>query len=355
MQQVKQTKVRLGKRVLFNSEQIELEGPSEELLKLTVDISSIPNAKHMEFVTGLTRKLKSIDSRYRKGVAKGGKRVFVGYGKNSKAATFYWVPLYIPNLLKRLRTVRYNILQNHGDILTIGKKRVHIVMVNKIPDLQEEIDELNTRLMKKMVIDGIDRYSTSKRWAEVRDYLASYGISVTTPPNSVYPMRVEHSQIWIEPSVYVKYAEDRVKSMLGKISDEEKAGLDNLKKRMQVKEAEMVKAIEDRFKNELSVFVHLLAEAAAGKPKAVNAKYKKLRQKLVVSGADSTSQVFNVLDDVVDALKSKKADKAQAIQHASEVVAQFLQIAPRATAEENLRLAALALKGDKAAVFLELL
>ncbi len=345
----------MGKRVLFNSEQIELEGPSEELLKLTVDISSIPNTKHMEFVTGLTKKLKSIDSRYRKGASKGGKRVFVGYGKTSKAATFYWTPLYIPNLLKRLRTVRYNVLQNHGEILTIGKKKVHIVMVNKLPDLQQEIDELNTRLMKKQVIDGIDRFSTSKKWDEVKAYLSSYGISVETPVNLVYPMKVEHNQIWVDPSTYVKYAEDRVKQMLGKISDEEKAGLEDLRKRMQQKETEMVKAIEDRFKEELSVFVHLLAEAAAGKPKAVNAKYKKLRQKLVVSGADSTSQVFNVLDDVVDALKSKKADKVQAIQHASEAVAQFLQIAPRATAAENLRLAAQALKGEKAAVFLELL
>lgn len=350
MQQL--TKNSLGKKVLLNSEQVELEGPSEELLRLTVDISVIPNDKHMEFVTGLTKLLKQVDVRFSKRTPRGGKRVFVGYAKDSKAATFYWVPLYLPNLLKQLRTIRYRYLDNHGEILNVGNKKVHIVQTHMLPDLQNEIADLNSRIIRKRVMKGVDRYAKSGSWQSVKNFLAGYGVVIETPTVALYDMTIEHSPIAIDPSFYIQHASQKVKEMMGHISAEEQKGLAIIEQKLKDKEADLIKAIEDRFSTQLQSFVDILQTATMGGTRDVKKRYGKLKQKLVVSGADSKSPVFQRLDTMVDAISTKDP---VAVLQASKDMVNLLQIAPRDNATDNLRLASEALKGDKASIFLELL
>jgi hypothetical protein len=345
-------KISLGKKVLLNSEQVELEGPSEELLKLTVDISTIPNNKHMEFVNGLTKLLKQVDARFSKRAPRGDKRVFIGYAKNSKAATFYWVPLYLPNLLKQLRTIRYRYLDSHGEILKVGNKKVHIIQTHALPGLQNEIAELNERIIRKKVIKGINSYVTKQSWQSVKDYFASYGIVIQTPAAPIYDMTIEHSPISIDPTFYIQHAEQKVKEMMGRISAEEQKGLQMMEQRLREKEAELVKAIEEHFSTQLQAFVSILQAATSGGTKNIKTRYNKLKQKLVVSGADSKSLVFKKLDTMVDAISTKNP---AAVLEASKEVAKLLQIKPRENATTNLRLASEVLKGDKASIFLELL
>lgn len=183
-----------GKAMALKGFIVSIHCPSEELLTITLDCSSLPPSRYIQLIADLQDLLTEIDERYAVREVKGrslrARYRRVSADQRQRILKFSPFPSCIINKVKYVRTKAYEVLHDHCLVISSVESQYHRDNIYVLPkDMAEEFVKAVEKLDGEL--DGARRMVKEFDLADVELLLSRYGLELPKRDFSIPNIRID--------------------------------------------------------------------------------------------------------------------------------------------------------------------
>ena len=358
-----------GKHVLVQGFLVDLDNPTEERLKVRLNLNGTGNIEN--FAKELCSMLLAVDEKYAKNPElTRGRNMNVSLTSYRdaeeliKTGRFYPYPMTFINRLKHLREKVYEALNQHTTILGQEKtgrsiKKVYFLPAPLAPDLMAQIDQLNRELDK--LRKEIEAYRQTEDYKKIMEYAGIDGNGFRT---EIPDIQVNLVPLVLSREFFKQYLEEQKRRMIEEIDEARKAGLkeveeakrrglEALERELEKERKRMLEAIRQDLQNKFTTLLSLAQEAVKraveGKKQIKTGKtFKRIADLIRSSGLEYDEKPVEALGKVLEASNHKDMET---LKEAVSQLAESLGVKPTGNPVKDIEKTVKTVKGESVLLF----
>ena len=282
--------------------------PTEERLSVTIDASGISWRRYRDLIYALQDQLAIIDDEYKiretRGRGLGARYRRITPSKRTKTIKFIPYPSRFANILRTIRRDVYFEVNSRCLVLNMMhfgyfKRNIYLLPYNQAPAFMSYINEKNREI--EDLNNQIEDFRRTRYFDEIRDIISDAKLDTSALDDIVKipKISVDLTPLRLDPSIVEDLIETRYKKMFERISEEEKKGLEVLRRELEEKRRELVIKSIESIRDKINVIIRRIA--AEKKLKNVKKELEHLKRIAVDIGLEAVAKtVINPLIEVTE-------------------------------------------------------
>ena len=282
--------------------------PTEERLSVTIDASGISWRRYRDLIYALQDQLAIIDDEYKiretRGRGLGARYRRITPSKRTKTIKFIPYPSRFANILRTIRRDVYFEVNSRCLVLNMMhfgyfKRNIYLLPYNQAPAFMSYINEKNREI--EDLNNQIEDFRRTRYFDEIRDIISDAKLDTSALDDIVKipKISVDLTPLRLDPSIVEDLIETRYKKMFERISEEEKKGLEVLRRELEEKRRELVIKSIESIRDKINVIIRRIA--AEKKLKNVRKELEHLKRIAVDIGLEAVAKtVINPLIEVTE-------------------------------------------------------
>ena len=258
--------------------------PTEERLSVTVNASKIGWDRYRRLIYTLQDHLAVIDDAYKKretrGRGVGARYRRISQQRRTRTLRFIPYPSRFANILRTIRRDLYFEVNSRCLVLNMMqfgyfKRNIYLLPYNQAPAFMAYVEERNKEI--EDLNRQIAEFRKTGYFKDIRDILSGSGLDPNVLNGGVKIPRisVDLTPLRLDPSVVEEIIETKYKRVFERISEEEKRGLEALRRELESKRRELVVKSIESLRSKLDEIVKNIV--AGKKLKDVKKELERLR------------------------------------------------------------------------------
>jgi len=300
--------------------------PTEERLSVTIDASGISWRRYRDLIYALQDQLAIIDDEYKiretRGRGLGARYRRITPSKRTKTIKFIPYPSRFANILRTIRRDVYFEVNSRCLVLNMMhfgyfKRNIYLLPYNQAPAFMSYINEKNREI--EDLNNQIEDFRRTRYFDEIREIISDAKLDTSALDDIVKipKISVDLTPLRLDPSIVEDLIESRYKKMFERISEEEKKGLEVLRRELEEKRRELVIKSIESIRDKINVIIRRIA--AEKKLKNVKKELEHLKRIAVDIGLEAVAKtVINPLIEVTE--NPSKAEEILGTTNISEEI-----------------------------------
>ena len=358
-----------GKHVLVQGFMVDLDNPTEERLKVRLNLNGTGNIEN--FAKELCSMLLAVDEKYAKNpeLTRGrNMNVNLTSYRNVeelvKTGRFYPYPMTYVNRLRHLRDKVYQALNRYTNVLSEERtgrsiKKVYFLPAPLAPDLMGEIDQLNRELDK--LRREIEAYRQTEDYRKIMEYAGVDGDGFKT---ELPDIQINLVPLVLSREFFKQHLEEQKRRMIEEIEEARKAGLkeveeakrrglEALERELERERRRMLEAIRQDLQNKFTTLLSLAQDAVKraveGKKQIKTSKtFKRIADLIRSSGLEYDEKPVEALGKVLEASNHKDMET---LKEAVSQLAESLGVKPTGNPVKDIEKTVKTVKGESVLLF----
>ena len=296
------------KAVIVEGFLLSVSVPTEERLSVTVNASKIGWDRYRRLIYTLQDHLAVIDDAYKlretRGRGLGARYRRISQRRRTRVLKFIPYPSRFANVLRTVRRDLYFEVNARCLVLNMMhfgyfKRNIYLLPYNQAPAFMSYVEEQNKEI--ENLNKEIEEFRKTGYFSDIRDILSESGLdpNVLNGGVKIPKISVDLTPLRLDPSVVEEIVETKYKKVFEKISEEEKRGLEALRRELENKRRELVvKSIESLQSRINAIIKNIVAKK---KLKDVKKELERLRSLASDVGLEAIANtVINPLIEVTE-------------------------------------------------------
>ena len=296
------------KAIIVEGFLLSVSVPTEERLSVTVNASRIGWDRYRRLIYTLQDHLAIIDDAYKKretrGRGVGARYRRISQQKRTRILRFIPYPSRFANILRTIRRDLYFEVNSRCLVLNMMhfgyfKRNIYLLPYNQAPAFMAYVEEQNKEI--ESLNKQIEEFRKTRYFEDIREILSESGLdpNVLNGGVEIPKISVDLTPLRLDPSIVEEIVETKYKKVFEKISEEEKRGLEALRRELESKRRELVVKSIESLRSRLDEIVKNIV--AKKKLKDVKKELERLRSLASDVGLEALANtVINPLIEVTE-------------------------------------------------------
>lgn len=317
------------KPVVIEGFLLSVSCPTEERLSVLLDATDLSWSKYRNLIIRLEDELAEIDEAYKKRETRGrglrARHRRISYGKKvarHRRLKFMPYPSRFANILRKMRRDLYFYINRECMVLQIMqygafKRNVYILPYPRAAVFMAYLEELNKTIrdLNSQIVD----YRETGYYTTVRRTLKNADLNYAVLDSEVHlpKISVDLTPLRLDPKIIEELVESRYKESFEKISEEEKRGLEALRRELENKRRDLIIKSIETLRDKTNEIVKKIVSSR--KVKGAKQELERLRNLATEVGLEAVAT--SVLTPLVDVIEHpEKAEEVFGTTMLSEAV-----------------------------------